>query len=191
MPGPARTPAGTAFQPFGPGGAAETDIPLQKGQVCNDRQKRAVFPFVHNRIYDINELRDGNNVVLSLRSSGPYHNEERRGILYYQGQNTGEGPPADHLWQQDPVHLLRKPETAHLSLPGQCLRRRIRLCRPALSKGRPLVLPAAAQRLRSAPTRSRPVFSHATTKGTEGHPAPLSPDDVLPFLYPMKKPAAK
>ncbi|WP_297215775.1 phospholipase D family protein [uncultured Desulfovibrio sp.] len=70
---------------------AETDIPLQKGQVCNDRQKRAVFPFVNERIYGINELRDG-NVVLCLRSSGPYHNEERRGILYYQGQNTGEGP---------------------------------------------------------------------------------------------------
>lgn len=70
---------------------AGADIPLEKGQFCNDRQKRAVFPFKNERIFGINELKDG-NMVLCCRTSGPYQNEERRGILYYQGQNTGDGP---------------------------------------------------------------------------------------------------
>lgn len=65
-------------------------IMLEKGKKYTQREMEKLFRFIDAHSRGIKQTVNG-NVVLFCKSNGPYTNEEKDDVLYYQGQNTGQG----------------------------------------------------------------------------------------------------
>lgn len=67
-----------------------TSLRLDKGKKYTGKELEKLFDFIDTHPGGIKPTVNG-NVVLFCKSNGPYTNEEKDDVLYYQGQNTGQG----------------------------------------------------------------------------------------------------